>query len=226
MTILIAEPNDAEARRMIEALEAEGFVCEQAATGTLALARASTCEALVAEIALPGLAGPDLARRLRAGGITTPLIFVTALCDPEHKVKGLEAGADDYLGKPFAMAELVARLRALIRRSRMPSRPRRLGIADLVWEPDHRRVTRGGQRLDLTPKEYALLALLLERPGQVVSRDEIALALWSGGRARADLRSPNALDALVRRLRAKVDSPFDQALIQTMRGQGLMLEAH
>jgi two-component system copper resistance phosphate regulon response regulator CusR len=225
MTILIAEPNDAEARRMIEALEAEGFVCEQAATGTLALARASGCEALVAEIALPGLAGPELARRLRAGGITTPLIFVTALCDPEHKVKGLEAGADDYLGKPFAMAELIARLRALIRRSRMPSRPRRLGVADLVWEPDHRRVTRGGQRLDLTPKEYALLALLLERPGQVVSRDEIALALWGGGRARADLRSPNALDAQVRRLRAKVDSPFDRALIQTMRGQGLMLEA-
>ncbi len=197
MAILIAEPNDAEAGRMIEALEAEGFACERAATGALALAMAPACEALVAELALPGLPGLELIRRLRESGITTPLIFVTALCDPEHRVKGLEAGADDYLCKPFAMAELVARLHALIRRSRMPARPRRMGVGDLVWEPDHRRVTRSGQRLDLTPKEYALLALLLERPGQVVSREEIAWALWSGANALPDRRSPNALDAQV-----------------------------
>jgi two-component system copper resistance phosphate regulon response regulator CusR len=225
MAILLAEPDDAEARRMLEALAAEGFECERVATGIAALDRAPACEALVAEIALPGLPGLELVRRLRNSGITTPLIFVTALCDPEHRVRGLEAGGDDYLGRPFAMAELVARLRALIRRSRMPPRPRQVGLADLVWEPDHRRVTRGGRRLDLTPKEYALLTLLLARPGQVVSRDEMALALWSGGRQRPELRSPNALDAQVRRLRAKVDGPFPVPLLQTVRGQGLMIES-
>ena len=225
MAILIAEPDDAEAQRTMEGLASEGFVCERARTGPEALARAFACEALVAEIALPGLPGLDLARRLRASGITTPLMFLTTLCDLDHRVRGLEAGADDYLGKPFTLAELAARLRALIRRSRMPARPRRLGMADLVWEPDLRRVLRGDRRLDLTSKEYALLALLLERQGQVVSREEVALTLWGRDRNKADLRSPNALDAQVRRLRAKVDDPFDRPLLHTLRGQGLMMEA-
>ena len=200
MVVLIAEPDEAEARRMLEGLTSEGFLCEWARTGPEALARASACEALVAEIALPGVSGMDLVGRLRDSGITTPLIFVTALCTPEH------------------------RLRALIRRSRMPSRVRRVGVADLVWEPDLRRVHRGEQRLDLTPKEYTLLALLLERPGQVVSREEMALALWGGEKHRPDLRSPNALDAQIRRLRAKVDDPFDRPLLHTQRGRGLVIE--
>ncbi|MCC6514252.1 MAG: response regulator transcription factor [Geothrix sp.] len=224
MVVLIAEPDEAEARRMLEGLTSEGFLCEWARTGPEALARASACEALVAEIALPGVSGMDLVGRLRDSGITTPLIFVTALCTPEHRVRGLEAGADDYLCKPFTLPELAARLRALIRRSRMPSRVRRVGVADLVWEPDLRRVHRGEQRLDLTPKEYTLLALLLERPGQVVSREEMALALWGGEKHRPDLRSPNALDAQIRRLRAKVDDPFDRPLLHTQRGRGLVIE--
>jgi two-component system copper resistance phosphate regulon response regulator CusR len=224
MAILIAEPDEAEARRMIEGLAREGFRCEWAKTGPEALAGASACEALIAEIALPGLSGMELVVRLRESGITTPLIFVTALCTPEHRVRGLEAGADDYLCKPFTLPELAARLRALIRRSRMPSRLRRVGVADLVWEPDVRRVHRGDHRLDLTPKEYTLLALLLERPGQVVSREEMALALWGGEKHRPDLRSPNALDAQIRRLRAKVDDPFDHPLLHTQRGRGLVIE--
>ena len=182
MVVLIAEPDEAEARRMLEGLTSEGFLCEWARTGPEALARASACEALVAEIALPGVSGMDLVGRLRDSGITTPLIFVTALCTPEHRVRGLEAGADDYLCKPFTLPELAARLRALIRRSRMPSRVRRVGVADLVWEPDLRRVHRGEQRLDLTPKEYTLLALLLERPGQVVSRRRWP---WPSGAAKS-----------------------------------------
>ncbi len=225
MAVLIAEPDEVDARRMVEGLTSEGFICEWVKAGPEALARASACEALVAEIALPGLPGMDLVRRLRESGITTPLIFVTTLCTPEHRVRGLEAGADDYLCKPFTMPELAARLRALIRRSRMPSRLRRVGVADLVWEPDLRRVHRGERRLDLTPKEYTLLALLLERPGQVVSRDEMALALWGGENQRPDLRSPNALDAQIRRLRAKVDGPLDRPLLHTQRGRGLVIEA-
>lgn len=225
MAILIAEPDESEARSMVEGLTTEGFMCERVATGPDALARASASEALVAEIALPGLPGLDLARRMRETGITTPLIFVTSLSTPEHRVLGLEAGADDYLSKPFTLPELAARLRALIRRSQMPSRPRRLGLADLVWEPDLRRVSRGDHRLDLTAKEYTLLALLLEKQGQVVSREEIAMTLWGRTRERPDLRSPNALDAQVRRLRAKVDGPFDRPLLHTLRGLGLMIEA-
>lgn len=225
MAILIAEPNKAEAQQMLQGLSAHGFTCELAETGPQALARAAGCEALVAEVALPGLSGLDLARRLRLGGITTPLIFVSSLCAPEHRVLGLEAGADDYLCKPFTLPELSARLRALIRRSRMPSRPLRVQVGDLIWEPERRSVSRAGTSLDLTPKEYAVLSLLLEHAGQVVHRDTIALALWGAGKDLPDLRSPNAMDAQVRRLRAKLDGPFGQPLLHTLRGQGLMLEA-
>ena len=225
MAILIAAPDTAEAQRMIEGLTSEGFICEHAKSGMEALARAAACEAMVVEIFLPGLPGMDLVRRLRASGITTPLIFVSTLCTPEHRVRGLEAGADDYLGKPFTLPELAARLRALIRRSRMPSRPRRVAVADLVWEPDLRRVNRGGRRLDLTPKEYTLLALLLEQHGQVVSRDEMAVALWGGEKHQPELRSPNALDAQIRRLRAKVDGPSERPLLHTQRGRGMVIEA-
>ena len=210
---------------MLEGLTDSGFTCELVETGPLALARAGGCEALVAEVALPGLSGLELAQRLRKAGITTPLIFVSSLCAPEHRVRGLEAGADDYLCKPYTMPELAARLRALVRRSRMPSRPLRVQVGDLVWEPERRRVSRTGELLDLTPKEYAVLSLLLEQAGQVVSREAIARTLWGAGKEQPELRSPNALDAQVRRLRAKVDGPFDQVLLHTLRGQGIMIEA-
>lgn len=224
MAILIAEPDEAEAQRMLQGLRLEGFTCDRVESGQLALARAGASEALVAEVALPVLPGLELAKRLRKDGITTPLLFISSLCTPEHRVAGLEAGADDYLCKPFALAELSARLKALIRRSRMPARPLRLLLGDLIWEPDRRQVYRAGERLDLTPKEYLILALLLERVGQVVSREAIAQTLWGAGKERPDLRSPNAMDAQVRRLRAKVDGPFGQPLLHTLRGQGLMIE--
>jgi len=225
MAILIAEPDATEAQHMIEGLASEGFVCVRAASALDALARASAHEALVSDVTHPDLPGLDLVRRLRESAISTPLILVTALCSPEHRVRGLEAGADDYLCKPYALPELAARLRAVIRRSRMPSRTRRVGLADLVWEPDLRRMSRGEQRLDLTPKEYALLALLLEHQGELVSREAMAMVLWGREQNRPELRSPNALDAQVRRLRAKVDGPSERPLIHTLRGQGLVLEA-
>jgi len=224
MSILIAEPDERESLRLLEGLTSEGFTCERSASAHDALARASAFEALISEIALPGLPGLEMARRLREAGITTPLIFVSALCAPEHRVRGLEAGADDYLCKPVSLPELSARLRALIRRSRMPPRPKRIVLADLVWEPELRRVVRANHRLELTPKEYALLALLLERHGLVVSREDIVLALWGHARNRSDPHSPNTLDAQVRRLRAKLDGPFDKPLLQTLRGQGLRID--
>jgi two-component system copper resistance phosphate regulon response regulator CusR len=225
MSILIAEPDEREALKLLEGLSLEGFTCELSPSAHDALARAAAFEALISEIALPDLPGLELVRRMRESGITTPLIFVTAPCAPEHRVRGLEAGADDYLCKPFSLPELSARLKALIRRSRMPPRPRRIALADLVWEPELRQVTRGNRRLELTPREYALLALLLERHGQVVSREDIILALWGRQRNRPDPRNPNTLDAQVRRLRAKLDGPFGQPLLQTLRGQGLRIEA-
>jgi two-component system copper resistance phosphate regulon response regulator CusR len=225
MAILIAEPDEAEARSILQGLGAEGFPCERVATGSLALSHAPDCKALVAEVFLPDLTGFDLAEQLRERGLSTPLILISATCSPEYRVRGLEAGADDFLCKPFALPELAARLRALLRRCRMAPPSRRIEVGDLAWEPELRRVSRGGQRLDLTPKEYALLALLLEKAGQVVSREEVAQALWGVGRERPELRSPNAMDAQVRRLRAKVDSPFDRPLVHTRRGLGLILEA-
>jgi two-component system copper resistance phosphate regulon response regulator CusR len=123
------------------------------------------------------------------------------------------------------MAELVARVKALIRR-RAPAGTRHiLRVGDLVWEPDRRRVERGDARLDLTPQEFAVLTLLLERQGQIVSREALGRVLWGGSAEHPALRSPNALDAMIRRLRAKVDAPFPTALIHTCRGQGLILEA-
>jgi DNA-binding response OmpR family regulator len=225
MAVLIAAPDDGEAQAIIEGLGAHGIACERTPSAIQALARASACEALVAEMELPDLQGLDLARRWRSQGHGRPLILLGAPCSPEHRAAGLEAGADDFVCRPFTLPELAARLRALIRRSHMPSRNRRLGVADLVWEPDQRRVSRGGKRLDLTPKEYALLTLLLERPGEVVSRGDMARALWGCSEERPEWRSPNALDAQVRRLRAKVDGPFDRPLLLTFRGQGMRLDS-
>jgi len=225
MAILIAVPDDGEAQEMMVGLGALGFACERTPTGAMALTLASTCEALIADTVLPDMPGLELAQKLREEGLSTPLILLEHQCSPERRALGLEAGADDFLCKPFALLELAARLRALIRRSRMPSRARYLAVADLVWEPDLRRVSRVGQRLDLTPMEYALLSLLLERLGQVVSREEMALALWGGGKELPELRSPNALDAQVRRLRAKVDGPFSLPLLRTLRGKGMKIEA-
>lgn len=166
-----------------------------------------------------------MVRHMREAGIATPVLFVSALCSAEQRVRGLEAGADDYLDKPYAMAELVARVRALIRRLAPSLAGRAQRVADLVWDPTRRRIERDGQRLELTPKEFAVLTLLLERRGQIVSREELGRILWGGSLERPALRSPNAMDAMIRRLRSKVDTPFARPLIHTCRGQGLILEA-
>lgn len=225
MAILIADPDHREALRLQAGLAAEGLLSECVPDGREALARAGGAEALIAEVDLPGLPGLDLVRRLRDRHPALPILLHAALAAPEDRARGLEAGADDYLSKPCATMELAARIRAVLRRCRAMGPPVQIEVGDLVWEPGARRILRAGRRLDLTVKEYALAALLLEHRGQPVGRQEMAKALWGAGQARPDFRSPNALDAQVRRLRAKLDPPDLPPLLHTLRGIGLMLDA-
>jgi two-component system copper resistance phosphate regulon response regulator CusR len=158
---------------------------------------------------------------LRQAGMQTPVLFLTARDSVDDRVKGLELGGDDYLVKPFAFAELLARIRSLLRRS--PTRPAEtLHVADLELDLVRRKATRDGQRLDLTPKEFSLLALLAQRRGEVLSRELLARQVWD----LPSVGDSNVVDVHVRRLRAKVDDPFERKLIRTVRGVGYVLDDH
>ncbi len=197
------------------------FVVDVAANGDdgLRLARGGAYDLVVLDVMLPGRDGWSLLAALRAGRILTPVLFLTARDAVEDRVKGLELGADDYLVKPFAFAELLARVRTILRRG--PARqPETTGVGDLEYDITRHRATRGGQRLDLTPKEFALLSLLARRSGEVLTRTLIAEQVWDmshGG-------DSNVVDVHVRRLRAKADVPFERKLIHTVRGVGYVLE--
>jgi len=163
--------------------------------------------------------GWSVLRTLRGAGRTMPILFLTARDQVEDRVQGLELGADDYLTKPFAFAELLARVRTLLRRGRI-SEPDVLRAVDLELSLTRRRVTRAGKRIDLTPKEFGLLELLLRRRGEVLPRSLIASQVW-------DMNfdsDTNVIDVAVRRLRAKIDDGFDVKLIKTVRGMGYVIE--
>ena len=168
---------------------------------------------------LPGLSGWDVLQSMRRRGHDIPVLFLTAKDDVEDRVRGLELGADDYLVKPFAFSELLARVRTLLRRGRHRE-PETLQIADLELDVLRRRAMRAGQRIDLTAKEFALLELLLRRQGEVLPRSLIASQVWD---MNFDSDS-NVVEVAVRRLRAKVDDPFERKLIHTVRGMGYVLE--
>ena len=225
MTVLIVEPDSQEADRLAVGLSAEGFTCEWTEDGTEALRRAPSMGALVMESTLPGLSGLDVVRSLREHHLSVPVIFHAARCSPDDRVRGLEAGADHFLSKPCTIPELAARIRAVLRRRQPASRLARIRVADLLWEPALRRVSRSGHRIDLTPKEYALVALLLDHRGEVVSRELIAQALWCQSPGHVEIRSTNAMDVQIRRLRAKLDGPFATPLLHTLRGLGLVIES-
>jgi DNA-binding response OmpR family regulator len=180
---------------------------------------AASFDALVVDIMLPGLSGLELVAGLRAQHCSVPVIFLSAKGELEDRLRGLEVGADDYLAKPYSILEVAARLRSITRRIQAPAAAPRQ-VADLVWDPEARRISRSGSRIDLTPKEYTLLALLLEQPGQVVSRNQLVQAVWGLGSSV----DSNAVDVQVLRLRRKVDDPFPVKLIHTLRGVGLVLE--
>lgn len=221
MHILVVEDEPKAGEYLRKGLTESGFVVDLARTGPdgLQLATADAYDLIVLDVMLPGMDGWQVVQELRKTQ-ETPVLFLTARDDVQDRIKGLELGADDYLVKPFAFAELVARIRTLLRRG--PIREsERLEIADMEIDVLKRRVTRGGERIDLTPKEFALLHLLAKRQGEVLSRSLIASQVW-------DMNfdsDTNVVDVAVRRLRAKVDETYPRKLIHTLRGMGYVLEA-
>ncbi len=222
MRVLIVEDQARAAQELKSGLALAGFEVQAAATAkaALPLAGEGLFDALVVDVMLPGQSGLDLVRTLRAAGNTVPAIFLSARGSLEDRLLGLEAGGDDYLAKPYSILEVVARLRSIVRRGQPVQAPSRIQVADLVWDRVHRSIQRSGHRIDLTPKEYALMALLLENAGQVVARSQLVKTVW-GLEGAVDA---NAVDVQILRLRRKVDDPFPVKLIHTLRGVGLVLE--
>ncbi|MCB1887917.1 MAG: heavy metal response regulator transcription factor [Rhodocyclaceae bacterium] len=223
MKILIIEDETKTGDYLRQGLSEAGFTTDLQRNGADGLHAALTAEhdLIVLDVMLPGLSGWQVLESLRGAGRDVPVLFLTARDQVEDRVRGLELGADDYLVKPFAFSELLARVRTLLRRGRAGSEPTVLGLAGLELDLLRRRVTRDGQRIDLTAKEFALLELLLRRQGEVLPRSLIASQVW-------DMNfdsDTNVIDVAVRRLRAKVDEPFGQRLIRTVRGMGYVLEA-
>jgi two-component system copper resistance phosphate regulon response regulator CusR len=221
MKILIVEDEQKTASYLRRGLTENGFAVEVAREGEngLRAALSNDYDLMSLDVMLPGRDGWSVITALRRAGKQTPVLFLTARDAIQQRVKGLELGADDYLVKPFAFSELLARLRSILRRS-APGAHDTLRIAELELDLIRHKATRRGQRLDLTPKEFALLSLLARRPGEVLSRTLIAEQVWE----MAFVSDTNVVDVHVRRLRSKVDDPFDQKLIHTVRGVGYVLE--
>ena len=221
MKILIVEDEQKTGDYLKQGLSEAGFVADLARDGVdgLHLALTGDYDLMVLDVMLPRLDGWQVLREIRQKSKHMPVLFLTARDQVEDRVKGLEFGADDYLVKPFAFSELLARVRALLRRGKT-SEPELLQIADLELDLLRRRVTRGGRRIDLTAKEFALLELLLRRQGEVLPRSLIASQVW-------DMNfdsDTNVIEVAMRRLRAKIDDAFEPKLIRTVRGMGYVLE--
>ncbi len=220
MKILVVEDEPKAGDYLVKGLQESGYVADLARNGVdgLALALEHDYDLIVLDVMLPQMDGWAVLARLRERK-QTPVLFLTARDDVADRVKGLELGADDYLVKPFAFAELLARIKTLMRRG--PVREMELiRIADLEIDVLRRRVTRHGDRIELTAKEFALLHLLAKRQGEVLSRTQIASMVW-------DMNfdsDTNVVDVAIRRLRAKVDDPYTDKLVQTVRGMGYLLE--
>jgi two-component system copper resistance phosphate regulon response regulator CusR len=222
MRVLIIEDEAKTAWQLLDGLRSSGFEAEWADTGPRGLERALTgrFHVLLVDVMLPGMSGLELVRKVRAEGFPTSVLFLSAKGEPMDRVRGLEEGGDDYLPKPYSFPEVLARIQALLRRASMAVPASKVEVGDLVWEPEAYRVVRNGQRVELSPKEYQLAALLLENRGQVVSRRQIMERVW-GLDIPAD---GNALDVQVRRLRSKLDDPYEKKLVHTVRGIGVILE--
>ncbi|QEL64177.1 DNA-binding response regulator [Oryzomicrobium terrae] len=220
MRILVVEDEPKTGDYLKKGLTESGFVVDLARDGRegLHLAEEGGYDLIVLDVMLPGLDGWQVLRRLREGQ-GTPVIFLTARDGLDDRIKGLELGADDYLVKPFAFAELVARIRTLLRRGPLREADQ-LAIDDLCMDVPARRVTRGGERIHLTPREFALLHLLLRRQGEVLSRSQIASQVW-------DMNfdsDTNVVDVAIRRLRQKIGDPVPGRLIHAVRGMGYVCE--
>ena len=220
MRVLVVEDNERLAASLRAGLGEHGFSVDVASNGdeAVTMAESDLYDVIVLDIMLPRRSGYDVIRQLRSDGLDTPVMCLTARDHVADKVAGLNLGADDYLTKPFEFAELLARIRALCRRSPGLT-PQQLVCGDLVLDPASREVRRAGRRIDLTPKEYALLEYLLRREGTVVPRASIVENVWG---MTSDVLL-TAVDVFISRLRNKVDRPFAHPLIRTVRGAGYCL---
>ena len=217
MRVLVVEDDVKMAALLRRGLVEEGLAADVARTGDDALwmADATEYDAIVLDVMLPGPDGFEVCRRLREAGRWAPVLMLTARDAVEDRVAGLDAGADDYLTKPFSFAELLARLRALARRA-PPERPSVLEAGDLTLDPATRQVRRGEAEIQLSTKEFALLETFMRRPGEVLSRYQLLEHCWDYG---YENRS-NVVDVYVRYLREKIDRPFGRETLQTVRGAG------
>jgi len=223
MKILIVEDEPKTGRYLSQGLAEAGYVADLATHGAdgLHLASQGSYDLLILDVMLPGLSGWQILQTLRERGVPTPVLFLTARDQVEDRVKGLELGADDYLVKPFSFAELLARVRIILRRGQNSPADAALRVADLELDLLRRRATRAGQRVDLTAKEFGLLELLMRRHGEVLPRSLIASQVW-------DMNfdsDTNVIEVAMRRLRMKVDDGHAVKLIQTVCGMGYVLEA-
>jgi two-component system OmpR family response regulator len=222
MRILVVEDELKMAGLLRRGLVEEGHAVDVTRTGDDAVWMAATTEydAIVLDLMLPGIDGVEACRRMRESGVWAPVLMLTARDAVDDRVAGLDAGADDYLPKPFSFAELLARLRALVRRGAV-ERPVVLAVGDLRLDPATREAWRGETQVRLSPKEFALLETFMRRPGQVLSRYQLLEHAWD----YAYENRSNVVDVYVRYLRAKVDRPFGRASLETVRGVGYRLRA-
>ncbi len=223
MRILIVEDDAEVARFLLKGLKESGHVVDHASHGRdgLFLAAGEPYDAMIVDRMLPGVDGLTIVQTIRAAGNRTPVLFLSALGDVDDRVRGLKAGGDDYLVKPFAFSELLARLEALDRRRTADARDTRLAVDDLEMDLLGRRVTRAGKSIDLQPREFALLEYLMRRAGQVATRTMLLENVWD---YHFDPQT-NVIDVHISRLRRKIDSGFTTPLLHTIRGAGYMLSA-
>ncbi len=220
MKVLVIEDDAVIGRALFQGLQEAGHECELVANGRVGLTKAlsQSSDVIVLDLALPELNGMDLLQQLRAQGIDTPVLILTSLGSIDDRVAGLEAGGDDYLVKPFAFPELLARLVAITRRS-INQNSQYLEVGQLQLDLSTRRVTRNGKEIDLTPTEFSLLEFLMRNAGQVLTRKMICEHLWE-----ADWEGvTNVIEVHVTRLRGKIDRGFDEPLLHTVRGRGYVL---
>ena len=223
MKILVIEDDAETADYVVQGLREEGHAVDHADNGHdgLILAAGRTHDVIVADRRLPGPDGLTIVKTIRGAGVMTPVLFLTTMAGVDDRVEGLQAGADDYLVKPFAFSELLARVHALARRPPLARERTLLKVVDLEMDIIRRKVTRGGRAIDLQPREFRLLEYLMRNTGRVVTRTMLLEHVWD---FHFDPKT-NVVETHISRLRAKIDKPFDRELIHTVRGAGYSLDA-